>query len=81
MNSGELLFKISDTHGLPIEIAVEKLLEKNIQIDWFQYCLAAANAGWSNRKIKEKINSAMQDLIGHDEYKIGLLQRIRLLLN
>lgn len=81
MNSGELLFKISDTHGLPVEIAVEKLLEKNIQIDWFRFCLTAANAGWSNKKIKEKIKSAMQDLIGYDEYKNGLLERIDLLLN
>lgn len=77
--SGEVLFKLSDTHGLPIEIATEEILKKGLLINWREYCLAAANAGWSNRKIKEKIKSAMQDLIGFDEYRDGLLNILNLL--
>ena len=77
--SGEFLFKLSDTHGLPIEIATEKMLEKGLTINWFEFVQAAQNAGWKNRKIKEKIKSAMQDLIGHDDYKEGLLERLKLI--
>lgn len=77
--SGEVLFKLSDTHGLPIEIATEEILKKGLLINWHEYCLAAAKAGWSNKKIKEKIKSAMQDLVGYNEYKKGLLERLELI--
>lgn len=77
--SGEVLFKLSDTHGLPIEIATEEILKRGLLINWYEYCLTAAKAGWSNKKIKEKIKSATQDLIGFDEYKHGLLNTLNLL--
>jgi alanyl-tRNA synthetase len=77
--SGKFLFKLSDTHGLPIEIAVQEILEKGLSINWLEFIKAAQIAGWKNRKIKEKIKSAMQDLIGHDEYKKGLLERLELI--
>ena len=76
---GEFLFKLSDTHGFPIEIATEAILERGMTINWLEYIKAAKAAGWKNRKIKEKIKSAMQDLIGHDEYKKGLLERLELI--
>lgn len=77
--SGKFLFKLSDTCGFPIEIAVQEILENKLNINWFEFIKTAQNAGWKNRKIKEKIKSAMQDLIGHDEYKKGLLERLELI--
>lgn len=77
--TGKFLFKLSDTHGLPIEIAVEEILKKGLNINWFEFIRTAQHAGWKNRKIKEKIKSAMQDLTGHDQYKKGLLERLELI--
>jgi len=78
MISGEFLFKLSDTHGLPIEVATQEILEKGHSINWFEFIKSAEKAGWKKRKIIEKIKSAMQDLIGFDEYKDGLLTRLEL---
>jgi alanyl-tRNA synthetase len=77
--SGKFLFDLSDTHGLPIEIAVQEILERGLSINWLEFIKEAQIAGWKNRKIKEKIKSAMQDLIGYDEYKQGLIERLQLI--
>ncbi|MDO9182405.1 MAG: alanine--tRNA ligase-related protein [Bacteriovorax sp.] len=78
MISGEFIFKLSDTHGFPIEIATQEILEKGLFINWFEFIKSAEKAGWKKRKIIEKIKSAMQDLVGFDEYKNGLLTRLDL---
>jgi len=77
--TGKFLFDLSDTHGLPIEIAVQEILERGFNINWLEFIKEAQIAGWKNRKIKEKIKSALQDLIGYDEYKKGLLERLELI--
>lgn len=70
--SGEKLFQLYDTHGLPLEVSIEKILDSKILINWRQFILTAAKAGWGNKKIYNTIFYALDDVTGYQEYKDGL---------
>jgi alanyl-tRNA synthetase len=73
---GEKLFMLYDTHGLPLEISIEKILEADVLIRWPEFILAACRAGWSNKKIKNTIFYALDDVSGHKEYKKRLKNKL-----
>lgn len=70
--SGEKLFQLYDTHGLPLEIAIENILNEGKKINWAQYILTATKAGWSKNKISNTVFYALDDVKGHEDYKKDL---------
>jgi len=47
---GEQLFKLYDTHGLPIMMSLILIKEKGMLVDWSGYFAATKRAGWSDKK-------------------------------
>ena len=46
--SGAFVFELKATHGLPLEMAIDRIiLEKNMRISWADYIEAARQNGWS----------------------------------
>lgn len=64
---GSMLFKLHDTHGLPLETSVCLTMERKMFIDWRDYFLAAIKAGWTPRNALNKaIASCRENCYGGD---------------
>lgn len=61
MFAGWALFKLHDTHGVPLEMTVGLTMEKRMFIEWGSYFRAAIKAGWSSDTAIKKVISACRD--------------------
>jgi len=61
---GKFVFKMSDTHGLPLEITVDLLRQKNMVVDWVSFYNAASDVGWQPKRIFSRIEAAVGDVFG-----------------
>lgn len=58
---GSRLFELKATHGLPLEVAVERVLGTGVLIDWTSFISAARNNGWYDFQTIEVIENALTD--------------------
>lgn len=79
MLSGADVFKLRDTHGLPLSVIIEKLYEMGSMVDWLGFILAAAGAGWKGEKTKREIYSALSEAGICKEFKEKVKERFSLL--
>lgn len=49
------LFKLHDTHGIPIQFIAEELDHCNLSFNWLIWMKSAIDAGWTYEKIKSTI--------------------------
>lgn len=49
--SGELAFRLHDTHGFPIEMAYLECKERGVSVDMGGFAGAAVRAGWKARRL------------------------------
>ncbi len=59
--SGAKLFALKATHGLPLEVAVEKIHEAGIAIDWLGFINEARASGWYDFQTIPAIQVALED--------------------
>jgi len=79
--SGKIAFNLKDTHGLPLDIVFDEVINKQERmIDWLEFCLEAATHGWENQKIFKEIGYALSDARVHKELTSGILNRLKIYL-
>lgn len=59
--SGKVIFKLHETHGLPLEISTMLAREKGMVIDWTEFYQCAQKAGWKTLNLIARIKSACRD--------------------
>lgn len=78
--SGKTAFELCDTHGMPLQLTIDYLLEKKKLINFAEFILTACKAGWSNKKIYNTIYYAINEIRGHEIYKNELIEKLNLIL-
>lgn len=59
--SGELVFNMVATHGLPLSMVVEFLFERNIAIDWLSFFDKTIAELWNPHTTLTRIREALVD--------------------
>ncbi len=73
-------FYFVETHGIPLDMVIEHLENKNMIIDWCDFYEDALKNNWGVRTIFTKIEMALLDLYGRD-YAENVLCRLHHYLN
>lgn len=58
---GTKVFKAIDTHGIPLDILLDRIYENNAALNWVEFIDAALEHGWLVYQIHEKIDYALRD--------------------
>lgn len=53
-----------DTHGLPLEVVLDKLKEHGMMPDWLDFYESAVSAGWKPSGVAVKLTEAVGDVYG-----------------
>jgi hypothetical protein len=78
------VFKLLDTHGIPLEITLDKLNESNMICDWIQFWKDGIKAGWPPKRILITLTSVVGDVYGpefREEWEFRMKAWIRLVGN
>ena len=59
--SGEFLFELKATHGFPLEMALDRIMEVGAVVNWPEFIECARRNGWWDFQTYDCINHAMQD--------------------
>ena len=79
MFDGAKLFQLKATHGLPLEVAVERILrDEEIPIRWETFVEEARANGWYDFQTMEVIDQALVDSGVSREYRSGVMYRFKL---
>lgn len=77
MIKGSFLFKLKDTHGLPLEIAIDEVLSNGLKIEWASFIEEARSCGWYDFMTFDVINYAIAESIeATKKYKDELLSLV-----
>lgn len=78
--SGDKLFFLVATHGLPLDIAVGKIFNAGFTIDWVGFIDAALAGGWQPRRILTAIECSALEAISDNDYCHEVIVRVKLYL-
>lgn len=59
--SGDKLFNLKATHGVPLDIALSALLDQNIRVNWVEFIDTARRNKWWDFQTLEAITDALED--------------------
>ena len=59
--SGEFVFKLMDTHGVPLEILIDSIYDKGASIKWEEWILAALAHKWLVYQIMKRIEGSLRE--------------------
>lgn len=71
------VFRCYETTGLPIDVILECLRQKNMVPDWLTFYVEALRAGMKHERIVSKLDSAISDIYGKN-FKDVVIERIEL---
>ena len=74
--SGAWVFKLVATHGLPLDVILDRVFPDGTAITWHEFCAAAINGGWSPKRILAYVDEA---LIDWPEHRAGIMPRLKAL--
>lgn len=60
---GRRLFELKATHGIPLDISVEKIHGAGVAIEWTEFIKAARSNGWWDFRTIVVIEQALSDSI------------------
>lgn len=58
---GRLLFLLKDSHGLPLEVALDRVAAAGATVEWPSFVEAAREAGWYDFQTYDALRYALQD--------------------
>jgi len=70
------VFKLSDTHGVPLETILDVFESRGLVIDWIEYYNDCVKSGWTDKTIIKKIEYPLQDVYGH-KHSDEVMQRLK----
>ena len=59
--SGEFVFKLMDTHGVPLELLIDSIYDKGSSVKWEEWILTALEHKWLVYQIMKKIESSLRE--------------------
>jgi len=68
-------FSLVGSHGLPLELVLMFMKEKELVIDWLDYINGALKDGANIETVKARISSAVADVYG-PKYRDEVMKRI-----
>ena len=76
---GGTLFELTATHGLPIDVALDRLVnDKKFAIDWISFVETARSNGWWNFQTYDVICQAMADALIDADLQSSIKTRLQL---
>lgn len=66
------VFKLYDTHGLPLDVTLHALRERGAVVDWLDLFESARRAGWKDKKILAWCEQSLRDSLDPDADEIML---------
>ena len=64
------MFELVDTHGIPLDLVLERLAGAGMVPDWLTFCSAAVAAGWKPSRLRTRLAEAVGDVHGPD-YRVA----------
>ena len=78
MFPGEVLFNLRSTRGLPLDFALDRIInERGLSVEWLGFVNAARRNGWKDYQTFTVIEHALQDAGLTAEMKQGITDGIR----
>ncbi len=78
---GDTLFHIKDTHGLPLEMALDRIItDQGMAVDWVGFIQAARASGWYDFQTIKVISHALADADLPKDYREAVTQRCKLFI-
>lgn len=72
---GERLFELKATHGLPLEVAVDRLFDSGVRIDWCGFIDCARSNGWYDFQTIRLIEQALDDCLIEKSIRAAISNR------
>lgn len=72
------IYKIFESHGIPLDIIFSILKEKNVIPDWIDFYRSARKVGMSHDRIISKLEEAINDSYGK-EFGIQVIYNLNLI--
>ena len=76
--SGEKLFNLKATHGLPLDFAVDRIFERGYVVGWPDFIEAARHNKWYDYQTYEAISHAVADAMLQKDTQAAILAGCRL---
>lgn len=77
MFPGRELFKLKDTHGLPLDAAITRIAAQGLAVDWPGFIEAAREHGWWDFQTEEALFPALDDAEVFAEYREAVKLRFK----
>lgn len=76
---GDDLFKLKATHGLPLDFALDKIInEFGMAVSWVEFIEEARRCGWWDFQTFDEIDHSMADAMIPREMQTAIKQRFRM---
>lgn len=70
------VFKMKDTYGFPLEMALDLLDKKGMVVDWLAFWEEGIQAGWKPERILMTIEASIGDVFG-GKYREEFMRRMK----
>lgn len=60
------VFPWVDQVGLPLDVIVDRLRDRDMMVDWINFFQDALQAGWKPERVFSKLDSVVRDVYGPD---------------
>jgi len=58
------VFPLVDTHGIPLDLVLDKLQDNRMMPDWLEFYDTATSKGWKPSGVVTKLSEAVGDVYG-----------------
>ena len=73
------MFPLVDTHGIPLDLVLDKLRDHGLMPDWLDFYDTATSRGWKPSGVVTKLSEAVGDVYG-PEFRVAWEKRFSKLL-
>jgi alanyl-tRNA synthetase len=73
------VFPFVDTHGIPLDVVLDKLREHGLMPDWLEFYESAVKAGWHRERVVHRLEEAVGDVYG-PEFREAWSKKFRALI-
>lgn len=74
------MFKVHETHGVPLDTIIQVLEENNMIIDWIEFFEESLKCNWNIKTTVNKIQVSLLDLYGK-EYSDEVIKRLKMYIH
>lgn len=77
---GSRLFELKATHGMPLEAAIDQIVDSGFAIDWCEFITCARKNKWYDYQIIKLIEQGLAESIIDRTSKAEILKRCKLFI-